>query len=43
MILDTSALVAILRFEAEAPEFVRIIERAPQRVCRPLATWKPQR
>ena len=31
MILDTSALVAILRFEAEAPEFVRIIERAPQR------------
>src|ERR1035437_6304996 len=30
MILDTSALVAILRFEAEAPEFARIIERAAQ-------------
>ncbi len=30
MILDTSALIAILRFEAEAPEFVRIIERTPQ-------------
>ncbi len=28
MILDTSALIAILRFEAEAPEFARIIERA---------------
>jgi ribonuclease VapC len=27
MILDTSALIAILRFEAEAPEFARIIER----------------
>lgn len=31
MILDTSALIAILRFEAEAPEFARIIERAAQR------------
>jgi len=30
MILDTSALIAILRFEAEAPEFARIIERASQ-------------
>ena len=30
MILDTSVLIAILRFEAEAPEFARIIERAPQ-------------
>jgi ribonuclease VapC len=30
MILDTSALIAILRFEAEAPEFARIIERAAQ-------------
>jgi ribonuclease VapC len=28
MIFDTSALIAILRFEAEAPEFARIIERA---------------
>jgi ribonuclease VapC len=28
MILDTSALIAILRFEAEAPEFSRIIESA---------------
>jgi ribonuclease VapC len=28
MILDTSALIAILRFEAEAPEFARIIEGA---------------
>jgi ribonuclease VapC len=28
MILDTSALIAILRFEAEAPEFARIIESA---------------
>lgn len=27
MILDTSALIAILRFESEAPEFARIIER----------------
>ncbi len=32
MILDTSAVIAILRFEAEAPEFARIIERASQ--CR---------
>jgi ribonuclease VapC len=31
MILDTSALVAILRLEAEAPEFARIIERAAHR------------
>jgi ribonuclease VapC len=30
MILDTSALIAILRLEAEAPEFARIIERAAQ-------------
>jgi ribonuclease VapC len=30
MILDTSALIAILRFEAEAPEFARIIERSSQ-------------
>jgi len=30
MILDTSALIAILRFETEAPEFARIIERAAQ-------------
>jgi ribonuclease VapC len=30
MILDTSALIAILRFEAEAPEFARIIERSAQ-------------
>ena len=30
MILDTSVLIAILRFEAEAPEFARIIERVPQ-------------
>jgi ribonuclease VapC len=30
MILDTSALIAILRFEAEAPEFARIIERAAE-------------
>jgi len=28
MILDTSALIAILRFEAEAPEFARIIASA---------------
>ena len=28
MILDTSALIAILRLEAEAPEFARLIERA---------------
>jgi ribonuclease VapC len=27
MILDTSALIAILRLEVEAPEFARIIER----------------
>jgi ribonuclease VapC len=30
MILDTSVLIAILRLEAEAPEFARIIERAAQ-------------
>ena len=30
MILDTSALIAVLRFEPEAPEFARIIERAAQ-------------
>jgi ribonuclease VapC len=30
MILDTSALIAILRYEAEAPEFARIIESASQ-------------
>jgi ribonuclease VapC len=29
MILDTSALIAILRYETEAPEFARIIEHAP--------------
>jgi uncharacterized protein with PIN domain len=38
MILDTAALIAILRFEAEAPEFARIIERA-----RPIATSENQR
>ncbi len=31
MIIDTSALIAILRFEAEAPEFARIIELAAKR------------
>ena len=31
MILDTSALIAILRFEPEAPEFARLIEGAAQR------------
>jgi ribonuclease VapC len=30
MILDTSALIVILRLEREAPEFARIIERAAQ-------------
>jgi ribonuclease VapC len=30
MILDTSALIAILRLEPEAAEFARIIERATQ-------------
>ncbi len=30
MILDTSALAVILRYEAEAPEFARIMERAAQ-------------
>jgi len=30
MILDTSAVIAILRMEAEAPEFAGIIERAAQ-------------
>jgi ribonuclease VapC len=30
MILDTSALIPVLRFEAEASEFARIIERAAQ-------------
>jgi ribonuclease VapC len=31
MILDTSAVIAILRFETEASEFAKIIERAVQR------------
>ena len=31
MILDTSALIAILRLEPEASEFAAIIERAPHR------------
>lgn len=31
MILDTSALIAILRFEPEATEFAKIIERAVER------------
>ena len=31
MILDTSAVIAILRFETEASEFAKIIERAAQR------------
>ncbi|MGO9542349.1 MAG: type II toxin-antitoxin system VapC family toxin [Terriglobales bacterium] len=31
MILDTSALIAILRFEPEASEFARLIEGAAQR------------
>jgi len=35
MILDTSALIAILRFEAEAPEFARIIERAAESAAQP--------
>ncbi|HSY66655.1 MAG TPA: type II toxin-antitoxin system VapC family toxin [Terriglobales bacterium] len=35
MILDTSALIAILRFEAEAPEFARIIERAAKSAGQP--------
>jgi ribonuclease VapC len=30
MILDTSALIAILRFETEAPEFARIIASAAE-------------
>ena len=30
MILDTSAVIAILRLEAEAPEFARIIESAAE-------------
>jgi ribonuclease VapC len=35
MILDTSALIAILRFEAEAPEFARIIEIAARGAAQP--------
>jgi ribonuclease VapC len=31
MIVDTSALIAILRFEADAPEFAKLIERAAHR------------
>src|SRR3984957_1031167 len=31
MIVDTSAVIAILRLEPEAPEFAKIIERAGQR------------
>ena len=35
MILDTSALIAILRFEKEAPEFARIIESAAKSAAQP--------
>ena len=35
MILDTSALIAILRFEAEAPEFARLIENAAESATQP--------
>ncbi len=35
MILDTSALIAILRFEAEAPEFARLIENAAKSAAQP--------
>jgi ribonuclease VapC len=35
MILDTSALIAILRFEKEAPEFARIIEIAAKSAAQP--------
>jgi ribonuclease VapC len=35
MILDTSALIAILRLEAEAPEFARIIESAAKSGAQP--------
>jgi ribonuclease VapC len=35
MILDTSALIAILRLEAEAPEFARIIENAAKSAAQP--------
>jgi ribonuclease VapC len=35
MILDTSALIALLRFEAEAPEFARVIENAAKSATQP--------
>jgi ribonuclease VapC len=35
MILDTSALIAILRYEEEAPEFARIIASAVERAAQP--------
>ncbi len=35
MILDTSALIAILRFEAEAPEFARIIASKAESAAQP--------
>jgi ribonuclease VapC len=35
MILDTSALIAILRFEAEAPEFAKIIASAAESPAQP--------
>jgi len=35
MILDTSALIAILRLEKEAPEFARIIEIAAKSAAHP--------
>jgi ribonuclease VapC len=35
MILDTSALIAILRFEAEAPEFAKIIASAVESSVQP--------
>jgi ribonuclease VapC len=35
MIVDTSALIAILRLEPEAPDFARIIERAAKSAAPP--------
>ena len=37
MIVDTSALIAILRFEAEAPEFAKIIASAAESAAESLA------
>jgi len=43
MIVDTSALIAILRDEPEAASCARMPSRtAPSAGCQPLISWKPR-